>query len=93
MHTVFIRLLRYLSYFQVCQQTGRSYKYHEVFNKSRAVADFFRNKLKLQTGDTVAVVMPNVPEYPIVMLGASQAGLRVTTVNPLFNPGKIMYEK
>lgn len=35
--------------------------------------------------------MPNVPEYPIVMLAASQAGLKVTTVNPLFNPGKVQF--
>lgn len=32
--------------------------------------------------------MPNVPEYPIVLLAASAAGLRATTVNPSFGTGK-----
>lgn len=57
------------------------------------MAKFFRRRLKLLKGDTVAVVMPNVPEYPIIMLAASQAGLKITTVNPLFSAGKARVDK
>lgn len=78
----------YLLNFQVCQQTGRSYTYNELLTKSAAIAKFFRHILKLQKGDTVAIVMPNVPEYPIIMLAASQGSLQITTVNPFFNAGK-----
>jgi acyl-coenzyme A synthetase/AMP-(fatty) acid ligase len=40
-------------------------------------------------GDTLAVVLPNIPEFPLVMLGAIEAGLTVTTVNPAFTPGTL----
>lgn len=39
-------------------------------------------------GDTIGVVLPNIPEYLIVVLGALEAGLRVTTVNPLYTASK-----
>lgn len=58
--------------------------------KSQSVATFFRKKLKLQRDDTIAIVMPNVPEYPIVIFAASFAGLKATTVNPDFNIGKLL---
>lgn len=53
--------------------------------KSKAVAKYFRKTLGLRNGDTIAIIMPNTPEYPTVILGASQVGLRVTTVNPNYN--------
>ena len=37
----------------------------------------------------VAVVLPNMPEYAVVMLGASEAALRVTTLNPTYTPSKL----
>lgn len=87
-HITIIKHWLYLLNFQVCQQTGRSYTYNELLIKSAAIAKYFRNVLKLHKGHTVAIVMPNVPEYPIVMLAASQASLQLTTVNPFFNAGK-----
>jgi acyl-coenzyme A synthetase/AMP-(fatty) acid ligase len=41
-------------------------------------------------GDTLAVVLPNIPEFPLVMFGAIEAGLTVTTVNPAFTPGTLV---
>ena len=45
--------------------------------------------LGAQVNDVVAVVLPNMPEYAVVMLGASEAALRVTTLNPTYTPSKL----
>ena len=42
--------------------------------------------LGAQPGDVLAVLLPNMPEYVIVMMGASEAGLTVTTLNPAYTP-------
>ncbi|XP_001810985.1 uncharacterized protein LOC655519 [Tribolium castaneum] len=66
----------------VCFETQRSYTYHQIYKKSLSITNFLKNSLKFNRRDTVGVVLPNTPEYPIVLLGAIQAGLRVTTCNP-----------
>lgn len=59
-----------------------------MFTKSLTLAKFLRNNLKLIPGDTIAIVLPNVPEYAIIIFGSAQAGLKITTVNPIYTPGK-----
>ena len=41
-------------------------------------------------GEVMAVICPNVPEFPIALLGATSAGMPVALVNPLYTPG-ILY--
>ena len=43
-----------------------------------------RNTLALEKGDRVAIMMPNLLQYPIVLLGALRAGLTVVNTNPLY---------
>jgi acyl-CoA synthetase (AMP-forming)/AMP-acid ligase II len=72
----------------VCALTGRKYTYAE----SRAIARRFAASLRkagFKHGDVLAVVLPNVPEYPLVLFGALEAGMVVTTVNPSFTPGML----
>ena len=38
-------------------------------------------------GEIMAIVSPNVPEYPVAMLGATGAGMPVALVNPTYTPG------
>jgi acyl-CoA synthetase (AMP-forming)/AMP-acid ligase II len=42
----------------------------------------------LKAGDVVALVLPNLPESPIAFLGCLEAGIIVTTVNPIYTTGK-----
>jgi len=42
----------------------------------------------LQPGDTLIIVMPNTAEWPIVLLGAMEAGIPVSTANPNYTGGK-----
>ena len=66
---------------------GESYSLAEARDLS---AQFARGLVALggQPGDVVAVLLPNMPEYVIVMLGASEAGMVVTTLNPAYTSGK-----
>lgn len=65
-----------------CAETGRKYTFEEVRRKSLNLNKALRKKFNLKQKDIVALVSPNIPEYAICLLGALQAGLRVTTVNP-----------
>lgn len=48
-----------------------------------------QKQLKYEHTDVIAICMPNIPEYPIVMFGAIEAGMVVTTINPIYTPGFI----
>ncbi|PSN49019.1 hypothetical protein C0J52_06318 [Blattella germanica] len=69
-----------------CGVTGRHYKYGELRKLCRKFAGSLR-RAGLQTGSTLSIVMPNSPEWPIVLLGAIEAGLTVTTANPGYTAG------
>lgn len=71
----------------ICGITGRQYSYGKLRDHSAAVAYRLRNNFGLQCGDVVAISMPNVPEFAIVALGAIEAGLILTTINPAYTPG------
>lgn len=46
----------------------------------------YKNGFK--AGDILAVMLQNIPEYPVIVLGALEAGLVVSTVNPIYTYGK-----
>lgn len=77
---------RYL--FQKCAVTGRKYSYKEIRSKTNNLGAALRKKLKLNKGEVVTVLLPNVPEFPIAAVGIVRAGLICTTVNPIYTPGK-----
>jgi len=41
----------------------------------------------LKQGDSICVLLPNIPEYPIVLIGGMDAGLLCSTINPAYTPG------
>lgn len=43
--------------------------------------------MKFKKGEVMGIVSPNIPEFPIAMLGASGAGMPVALVNPTYTPG------
>lgn len=74
--------------FQICGITGRGYTYAQTYKMSLSIAAYLRNKLKLKADDTVAIVLPNLPEYPCILLGVIQSGCVASTLNPVYNAGK-----
>ncbi|KAH9628295.1 hypothetical protein HF086_017370 [Spodoptera exigua] len=73
----------------ICGHTNRQYTYEEVYKKSRILAANLRRKFKIKDGDTVAVLLPNAPEYPIITFGILAAGGVVTTMNPVYTAYEI----
>ena len=70
---------------------GRDLTYHEVDHDSRALAAYFQS-LKLARGDRVAIMMPNVPQYPVAVAAALRAGLIVVNVNPLYTASELEHQ-
>lgn len=68
---------------------GCSITYAELDQKSRAFAAYLQQEFKLQKGDRFAIMLPNVMQYPIAMLGILRAGGVVVNVNPLYTPDEV----
>ncbi|KAF7994418.1 hypothetical protein HCN44_003890 [Aphidius gifuensis] len=60
----------------VCSTTHRSYTYAQLRKLSGKFATSLR-KLNIKPNETVAVILPNIPEFAIVTLGASEAGIQI----------------
>jgi len=67
--------------------TGRRYRYAETRQLCQRFAAFLR-RAGLQPGDSLTIVMPNTAEWPILLLGAMEAGLLISTANPQYTAGK-----
>jgi len=83
-----LKLSNFLA-FQIDGITDRSITYSELRDKCRALAIRLQTSLKLQPNDTIALCIPNSIEFPIVTLGGCEAGMIVTTINPLYTSGML----
>ncbi|KAM8720830.1 hypothetical protein ACLKA7_006816 [Drosophila subpalustris] len=73
----------------VCVVTDRQYTFAQMRDASAAFAVRLQTKFKLEKPDVLAICLPNIPEYPIACLGGIEAGLAVTTINPIYTPEEI----
>ncbi len=63
---------------------GRTLSYGELYALSGTFAAFLQGLEGVQPGDRIAVQLPNLLQYPVVLFGALRAGLIVVNVNPLY---------
>ena len=70
---------------------GKDYSYKLIDELSLAFAAYAQT-LGLAQGDRVAIMMPNVPQYPVVVAGLLRAGLVVVNVNPLYTPRELEHQ-
>ena len=70
---------------------GQDISYQETDVKSQALAAYFQS-LGLEKGDRVAIMMPNVPQYPVAVAAILRAGLVVVNVNPLYTPRELEHQ-
>ncbi len=70
---------------------GQDISYEETDVKSQSLAAYFQS-LGLQKGDRVAIMMPNVPQYPVAVAAILRAGLVVVNVNPLYTPRELEHQ-
>jgi long-chain acyl-CoA synthetase len=73
-------------------QMNRSLKYRELEELSRRFGAWLQHKAGLKRGDRVAIMLPNVLQYPIAMLGALRAGLTVVNTNPLYTARELEHQ-
>ena len=71
---------------------GAELTYGELDALSRDFAAYLQTVLKLQKGDRVAIMLPNVLQYPVCMLGALRTGCVVVNCNPLYTPRELEHQ-
>ena len=71
---------------------GVSMSYQQVAKDSRSFAAYLQNVLVLKKGDRLAIMMPNLLQYPVAVFGALRAGLIVVNVNPLYTPRELEHQ-
>lgn len=71
---------------------GTTLSYSEIDILSRKFASYLQNNLHLQKGDRVAIMMPNILQYPIALFGILRAGLIAVNVNPLYTPRELEHQ-
>ena len=71
---------------------GVTLTYRDLDTQSRNFAAWLQNKTDLKPGDRIAVQMPNVTQYPVVVFGAMRAGLIVVNTNPLYTTREMEHQ-
>ena len=71
---------------------GASIDYTKISQDSRSFAAYLQNVLGLKKGDRIAMMMPNLLQYPVAIFGALRAGLIVVNVNPLYTPRELKHQ-
>ncbi|MCX8956174.1 long-chain-fatty-acid--CoA ligase FadD [Erwinia psidii] len=71
---------------------GKAMSFRQLEERSRAFAAYLQQGLALKKGDRVALMMPNLLQYPVALLGVLRAGLIVVNVNPLYTPRELEHQ-
>ena len=71
---------------------GTAISYSELDRLSRAFAAYLQSALKLKKGARVALMMPNILQYPVALFGALRAGYTVVNCNPLYSPRELEHQ-
>ncbi|MEM7290827.1 MAG: long-chain-fatty-acid--CoA ligase [Pseudomonadota bacterium] len=70
---------------------GKTISYADVDRHSAMVAGWLQSK-GLQKGDRVAIMMPNILQYAVILPGILRAGCTVVNVNPLYTPRELEHQ-
>ena len=70
---------------------GKDFSYEDTDRQSRALAAYLQG-LGLARGDRVAIMMPNVPQYPATVAAILRAGYVVVNVNPLYTARELEHQ-
>ncbi|ADV87195.1 TPA: long-chain-fatty-acid--CoA ligase FadD [Vibrio vulnificus] len=71
---------------------GSVMTFRKLEERSRAFAAYLQNELKLKKGDRVALMMPNLLQYPVALFGVLRAGCIAVNVNPLYTPRELEHQ-
>ncbi|MBR6027418.1 MAG: AMP-binding protein [Neisseriaceae bacterium] len=71
---------------------GTSLTFQQTGLLTEYFASFLQNHLQLEKGSRIAIMMPNLLQYPVAIFGALRAGMVVVNVNPLYTPRELAYQ-
>lgn len=71
---------------------GRTLDYAELHQLADAFAVYLQRETTLQPGDRIAIQLPNLIQYPVVLFGALKAGLVIVNTNPLYTPREMEHQ-
>ncbi|MEC9376255.1 MAG: AMP-binding protein [Pseudomonadota bacterium] len=71
---------------------GQSLSFADVDRLSRLFASYLQNDLGIKPGDRVALMMPNILQYPIALFGCIRANAVVVNVNPLYTAPELKHQ-
>lgn len=71
---------------------GKGITFQELDQLSDDFAAYLTKVAGLKKGDKVAIQMPNLLQYPVVMFGALKAGMTVVNTNPLYTPSEMKHQ-
>jgi long-chain acyl-CoA synthetase len=71
---------------------GQTLNYADIDRLSRHFAAYLQGKLGVKKGDRIAVMLPNIPAFPLAMLGIVRAGAAQVNVNPLYTPRELEHQ-
>jgi long-chain acyl-CoA synthetase len=73
-------------------QMGREVTYRQLEALTRDFAAWLQNESGLQKGDRVALMMPNILQYPIAIFGVLRAGMVIVNTNPLYTARELEHQ-
>jgi long-chain acyl-CoA synthetase len=75
-----------------CHNLGRTLSYAELARLSRDFAAFLQGLPGMAKGERVAIMAPNLLQYPVALFGILRAGMIVVNVNPLYTPREVEHQ-
>ncbi|PIB37566.1 long-chain-fatty-acid--CoA ligase [Reichenbachiella sp. 5M10] len=74
------------------ENMGKAMTYAELEEQTNHMASYFQNQTNLRKGDRIALQMPNLLQYPVVMFAALKCGLTVVNINPLYTAAEMKHQ-
>ena len=71
---------------------GQTLTYADTDRLSRDFAAFLQVKLCVKKADRIAVMLPNIPAFPLAMLGIIRVGAVQVNINPLYTPRELEHQ-
>ena len=71
---------------------GKTISYNQLEVLTRNFAAWLQNVGKFKRGDRIALMMPNLLQYPVAMFGAMRAGLTIVNTNPLYTGTELQHQ-
>lgn len=92
LNAMFAESCRKFSALPAYTNMGRTLSYADLDRLSQRFAAWLQQSAGLKKGDRLAIMMPNVLQYPIAVFGALRAGLVVVNTNPLYTARELAHQ-